>query len=254
MWWYVCYSLPPKLRASQVTPWCVRTCRCTAVCRHHWRTKQGSWCLMWWPMSAVPRPPRDSARLEQKWWVTLYKWIEPNSFSHTVHHRVLSGISTMQLKLTNCGPSSERYVSSSTLTDCYNLPPLLQVNEERGVHVPPNTDPIHDQLMYLDSDLRERLYREHGVRGWSIAQCPGDAIFIPAGAPHQVCLVLSCIHVHTLVYCIRFKCRPIDPSFLGSKSKGLYKGCAWLCFSWGKLQDIVYNYVWSACYYNYICT
>ena len=74
-----------------------------------------------------------------------------------------------------------------------NPPPPLQVNKERGVHVSPNTDPIHDQLMYLDSDLRERLYREHGVRGWSIAQCPGDAIFIPAGAPHQVRIVLLCI-------------------------------------------------------------
>jgi hypothetical protein len=24
------------------------------------------------------------------------------------------------------------------------------------------------------------------VKGWAIAQCVGDAIFIPAGAPHQV--------------------------------------------------------------------
>lgn len=48
------------------------------------------------------------------------------------------------------------------------------------------SDPIHDQLVYLDSDLRQRLYREYGVKGWTIAQCVGDAIFIPAGAPHQV--------------------------------------------------------------------
>lgn len=50
------------------------------------------------------------------------------------------------------------------------------------------SDPIHDQLVYLDSDLRQRLYREYGVKGWAIAQCVGDAVFIPAGAPHQVSL------------------------------------------------------------------
>ena len=48
------------------------------------------------------------------------------------------------------------------------------------------SDPIHDQLIYLNSDLRHRLLREYGVVGWSIAQTVGDAIFIPAGAPHQV--------------------------------------------------------------------
>ena len=50
------------------------------------------------------------------------------------------------------------------------------------------SDPIHDQLIYLDSELRERLHTEYGVKGWAIVQCVGDAIFIPAGAPHQVCV------------------------------------------------------------------
>ena len=61
-----------------------------------------------------------------------------------------------------------------------------QVLEERGVQEVAGTDPIHDQLIYLDSDLRMRLHQEHGVQGWAIAQAVGDAIFIPAGAPHQV--------------------------------------------------------------------
>ena len=38
----------------------------------------------------------------------------------------------------------------------------------------------------MDDTLRERLWEEEGVKGWTIAQCLGDAIFIPAGAPHQV--------------------------------------------------------------------
>jgi lysine-specific demethylase 3 len=30
------------------------------------------------------------------------------------------------------------------------------------------------------------LYKEYGVAGYAILQCLGDAVFIPAGAPHQV--------------------------------------------------------------------
>ena len=50
----------------------------------------------------------------------------------------------------------------------------------------PGNDPIHDQLIYLDTELRERMLQEYGVKGWTIVQCVGDAVFIPAGAPHQV--------------------------------------------------------------------
>ena len=63
---------------------------------------------------------------------------------------------------------------------------MVQVYEERGIRPQMGSDPIHDQLVYLDSDLRQRLYREYGVKGWAVAQCVGDAVFIPAGAPHQV--------------------------------------------------------------------
>jgi len=50
----------------------------------------------------------------------------------------------------------------------------------------PYHDPIHDQSFYLDRTLRRRLAEEYGVQGYAIIQCVGDAIFIPAGAPHQV--------------------------------------------------------------------
>ena len=78
--------------------------------------------------------------------------------------------------------------------------------EDRGLHQPVGTDPIHDQLVYLDSELRQRLYNEYGVRGWAIAQCVGDAIFIPAGAPHQVCVCVcgwvgACVGVCVLHVC-----------------------------------------------------
>ena len=63
---------------------------------------------------------------------------------------------------------------------------LNKVALEKGQRLEPNTDPIHDQHVYLDSKLRKRLYTEYGVVGYSIPQCQGDVVFIPAGAPHQV--------------------------------------------------------------------
>ena len=63
---------------------------------------------------------------------------------------------------------------------------LTKVAKEQGQDVPDDHDPIHDQSWYLDEDLLDRLFREFGVQGWPILQCMGDAVFIPAGAPHQV--------------------------------------------------------------------
>lgn len=47
----------------------------------------------------------------------------------------------------------------------------------------------------MDEQLRDRLYKEYGVLGYTIVQCMGDAIFIPAGAPHQVRNLHNCIKV-----------------------------------------------------------
>ncbi|XP_028315844.1 lysine-specific demethylase 3B isoform X2 [Gouania willdenowi] len=72
---------------------------------------------------------------------------------------------------------------------------LRKVGEEQGQENPSDHDPIHDQSWYLDQGLRRRLYEEYGVQGWAIVQFLGDAVFIPAGAPHQVHNLYSCIKV-----------------------------------------------------------
>ena len=61
---------------------------------------------------------------------------------------------------------------------------LHAVARERDVEITNN--PIHDQLFYLDAPLRRRLRQEYNVRGWRFIQRHGDAVFIPAGCPHQV--------------------------------------------------------------------
>lgn len=52
---------------------------------------------------------------------------------------------------------------------------------------------IHDQKHFLDKTLRDKLFEEQGVKGYPIVQYLGDAIYIPAGAPHQVQNLFSCI-------------------------------------------------------------
>lgn len=76
---------------------------------------------------------------------------------------------------------------------------ICQVGEEHGQENPPDHDPIHDQSWYLDQVLRRRLYEEYGVQGWSIVQFLGDAVFIPAGAPHQVRHTYNTLHNSTFV-------------------------------------------------------
>lgn len=72
---------------------------------------------------------------------------------------------------------------------------LNKIVVEKGGILEPHHDPIHDQSCYLDGPLRERLYKEYGVEGYAIVQCLGDAVFIPAGAPHQVRNLHNCIKV-----------------------------------------------------------
>ncbi|KAN0061482.1 hypothetical protein ACQY0O_006329 [Thecaphora frezii] len=56
-------------------------------------------------------------------------------------------------------------------------------------------DPIHIQRYFIDAELRVKLFRRYGVRGWRIYQRIGEAVFIPAGCAHQVCNLADCIKV-----------------------------------------------------------
>lgn len=72
---------------------------------------------------------------------------------------------------------------------------LLKIAEERGFKVADDHDVIHDQNWYLDGELRARLYKEYGAKAYSITQCLGDCIILPAGTPHQVRNIFSCIKI-----------------------------------------------------------
>ncbi|XP_050387769.1 uncharacterized protein LOC126804052 isoform X2 [Argentina anserina] len=55
--------------------------------------------------------------------------------------------------------------------------------------------PIHDQTLYLDEKHKKKLKEEFGVEPWTFEQHLGEAVFIPAGCPHQVRNRQSCIKV-----------------------------------------------------------
>ena len=55
--------------------------------------------------------------------------------------------------------------------------------------------PVHDANIYLTANLRQRLWQEEGVIGFRHLQCEGEAVFIPAGCPHQVYNIRSSIKV-----------------------------------------------------------
>ncbi|KAM5557610.1 hypothetical protein ABKV19_024806 [Rosa sericea] len=57
------------------------------------------------------------------------------------------------------------------------------------------THPIHDQTLYLDEKHKKKLKEEFGVEPWTFEQHLGEAVFIPAGCPHQVRNRQSCIKV-----------------------------------------------------------
>ncbi|KAK1318201.1 hypothetical protein QJS10_CPB04g01378 [Acorus calamus] len=66
--------------------------------------------------------------------------------------------------------------------------------EFRHVHCCPVEQvahPIHDQAFYLTVEHKKKLKQEFGVEPWTFEQKLGEAVFIPAGCPHQSCIKVA---------------------------------------------------------------
>lgn len=64
--------------------------------------------------------------------------------------------------------------------------PLRQFIRET-LHFSGPGDPIHSQTVCLTPTRLWLLQERHGIRPYIIKQYQHDAVYIPAGCPHQVC-------------------------------------------------------------------
>jgi lysine-specific demethylase 3 len=75
--------------------------------------------------------------------------------------------------------------------DCLRkLRAYLEGNSKRKLD-----DQVHDQVRYLDAKMLKEFGEVYGVNVWSVEQCVGDAVYVPAGCAHQVYNLKHCIKV-----------------------------------------------------------
>ena len=78
----------------------------------------------------------------------------------------------------------------------FKSPALRLTNEDRRKKLDPSHDPLHNpgssngtnsRAVYLDAERRRALREDYGVEPFTVHQFVGEALFIPAGSPRQVC-------------------------------------------------------------------
>ncbi|GIL78410.1 hypothetical protein Vretimale_17013 [Volvox reticuliferus] len=83
-------------------------------------------------------------------------------------------------------------------------------------------DPVFDQTFFLNRRHRDQLWEQHRVASWHFEQYEHEAVFIPAGCPHQVRNLTSCIKTavdfvspeavdESLAIAARLRLMPRDP-------------------------------------------
>ncbi|KAM3356871.1 putative protein isoform X1 [Capsicum galapagoense] len=80
-----------------------------------------------------------------------------------------------------------------------------------GSPLPLAVHPIFDETFYLSTEHKKRVKEEYGIEPWTFVQKLGEAVFVPAGRPHQVRNLKCCINVtvdfvspENVTECIRF--------------------------------------------------
>ncbi len=90
-------------------------------------------------------------------------------------------------------PGAIWYIYPATEADKIRQVLKMEARERRK-SFDKNDDPLHNQDCFIDVNIREKLAR-FNIEGYTIVQWEGDAIFVPAGAPHQVLNIFDCVKV-----------------------------------------------------------
>lgn len=88
--------------------------------------------------------------------------------------------------------SSKKRDFDSDSDDKMNDLDRRRVKAEKEAEQEKSSDPIHDQMQFIDPGLLKMIQSEK-IPFAAFIQCEGDAVFIPSGAIHQVVNINSCI-------------------------------------------------------------
>ena len=108
----------------------------------------------------------------------LRNWIEREVTVRTRRPKFKQMVQRGQLSQNVLNVSCEECANDWTMQINLQTFPVARPNEQRHA--------IHDQLVFMNGKMRELCYKETAIRPATFVQMKGDAVFIPAGAPHMV--------------------------------------------------------------------
>ncbi|MCE3051885.1 hypothetical protein HAX54_051131 [Datura stramonium] len=95
----------------------------------------------------------------------------------------LKGLNCDGLKVENSSKAENKKYSQQSE---YLKKHFREFRHIHGSPLPQVVHPIFDETFYLSTEHKRRLKEEYGIEPWTFVQKLGEAVFVPAGCPHQV--------------------------------------------------------------------